>query len=59
MGFLLALVLFAVALFCVFGFMATFEPGVGGALAMRFLYGGGCVACLYGFVQSLRSGDES
>jgi hypothetical protein len=59
MRFLLALVLFAVALFCVFGFLATFEPGVGAALALRFIYGGGCAACLYGCIQAVRSGDES
>jgi len=43
---LLALLLLAVTAFCVFGFLATYEPP--GALALRIVYGVAGVLCLIG-----------
>ncbi len=56
---LLSLVLLAIAAFCSFGFLATFEP-VDGALAWRVGYGVAILACLFGALRLLRGGrDES
>lgn len=53
MRLVLPLVLLAVAAFCVYGFLATFEP-VAGALAWRVGYGVAAVACLAGASALLR-----
>jgi hypothetical protein len=50
---LLAIFLFAVAAFCSFGFLATFEP-VEHALVWRIGYGTVTLACLYGAWRLLR-----
>lgn len=42
----LALVLLGVAAFCIFGFLATFEPP--GALGLRIVYGTVCVLAVIG-----------
>ncbi len=54
---LLALVLLAIAAFCVFGFLATYEP-VEGALLWRVGYGAAIIACLYGMLRLLRGGSD-
>jgi hypothetical protein len=47
-----------VAGFCVFGFLATFEPGVSSALAFRVVYGLLGAACLFGAARLiLRRGE--
>jgi hypothetical protein len=43
---ILTLVLVAIAAFCCFGFLASFEPP--GFLVFRWLYGAACVACVVG-----------
>lgn len=58
MKILLALALLAFAAFCVFGFLATYEP-LEGALGWRVGYGVGLVACLYGLLRLLRRGREA
>ncbi len=45
---LFALVLFAVAAFCVFGFMATYEPPADANLPLRVIYGLVGIGCLAG-----------
>ena len=50
---LLALTCLALAAFCAFGFLATFEP-VDGALAWRVGYGVVGSAALYGLLRLLR-----
>ena len=55
MRFLFALVLFALAAFCLFGFLASYEP-VDGALGGRVGYGAAILACLYGAWRALRGG---
>jgi hypothetical protein len=52
----IAAVLLAIAAFCSFGFLATFEP-VDGALGWRVGYGAAIIACLYGMLRLLR-GDS-
>jgi hypothetical protein len=54
---LLALILVALAAFCAFGFLATFEP-VDGALGWRVGYGVAIFACLYGMLRLLRRGSN-
>lgn len=53
----LALGLLAVAAFCVFGILATFEPGT--ALGWRVGYGAALVACTYAALRLLRKGSRS
>lgn len=57
MRILLSLVLLAVAAFCCFGLLATFEP-VENALAFRVGYGIALVACLLGVVRLLRGSRD-
>jgi len=57
MRLLLALLLFAIAAFCSFGFLATFEP-VDSALVWRVGYGAAIGACLYGAWRLLRRGGD-
>src|SRR5579859_2097521 len=52
-----ALALLALALFCVFGFLASFEPGNG--WQWRLGYAALGCACLIGSVALLRSGGGS
>ena len=54
---LFAVALCAVAAFCTFGFLATFEP-VDGALRWRAGYGAAILACLYGARRLLRRGSD-
>jgi hypothetical protein len=49
MKWIFSIVCMAVAAFCVFGFMATFEPGVAGALAFRIGYAVLGIVSLAGF----------
>jgi hypothetical protein len=54
---LLGLVLLAIAAFCSFGFLATYEP-VDGALAWRVGYVAAIIACLYGALRLFRRGAD-
>ena len=54
---LLALVLLAIAAFCSFGFLATYEA-VDGALRWRIGYSAAIIACLYGAWRLLRGGTH-
>lgn len=48
MKFLVAIVSLGVAGFCLFGFLATYEPGVANAMAFRIGYGIlGFASCVY------------
>jgi hypothetical protein len=46
MKWILAFLLWAVAGFCLFGFLATFEPGAGNAIAFRATYTVGGIVCI-------------
>jgi hypothetical protein len=56
MRFLLAFALLALAAFCAFGVLATFEPP--GSVGLRGGYGVGCAACLFGVWKALAASDE-
>ena len=55
----LALGLLALAAFCVFGALATYEPMDGGALGWRVGYGAAIVTCTYAALRLLRKGSRS
>lgn len=59
MRFLVAFALLALAAFCAFGLLATFEPArnPNAALAWRVGYGVGLLVCLRGAWQALAAGD--
>ena len=46
MKWIVAILCIPIGAFCVFGFLATFEPGAGNALAFRLVYGAGLVVCV-------------
>lgn len=48
MKWIFALILVALAAFCLFGFLASFEPGVKSAMMFRFVYAIAGIACLAG-----------
>lgn len=54
-----ALCLLPVAAFCVFGFLATYEPIEGGALGWRVGYGAGIVTCTCAALRLLLKGGRS
>ena len=51
-----ALTLLALAAFCVFGFLASFEPSETSRLPWKVGYAAMTIVCLTGAVQLLRSG---
>ncbi|MCH2104421.1 MAG: hypothetical protein MK297_10465 [Planctomycetes bacterium] len=53
---LLALILLGFTAFCSFGYLATYEPGIEGAMVFRVGYGGAIIASLYGVIRLLRGG---
>ena len=59
MKWILSVVCLAIAGFCVYGFLATFEPGVANAIAFRLVYvvvGLGCLGAIVAMaVRSRRS----
>lgn len=59
MKLVLSIVCLLIAAFCVFGFLATFEPGVKNAVMFRLVYGVvglGCLASIFAMaLGSLRS----
>jgi len=57
MKIIIGLFLLSVAAFCVFGFLATYEP-VDGALTWRIGYGIAIAASLFGVLRLLRSGGK-
>ena len=51
----LALICLVIGAFCTFGFLASFEPGVPGAMFFRWAYGSvalGCIGSTIGLVAS-------
>jgi hypothetical protein len=53
MKWIIALILLAVAAFCLFGFLATYEPGVASAMAFRVGYAAIGICCLLGAAWSI------
>lgn len=53
--FILVAICLPIAAFCVFGFLATFEPGPRGAIFFRVVYGAiglGCIGTIFAVVAS-------
>lgn len=59
MKWIMAVTCLAVATFCVFGFLATFEPGAPNAIAFRMGYVVLGIGCLVGAVGSFISRKPS
>lgn len=56
---IIAIVCLAVAGFCLYGFLATFEPGAANALSFRFGYAVIGIGCLLGVARQFFAGDGS
>ena len=59
MRIIVPLCLLTLAAFCVFGFLATYEPMEGGALAWRVGYGVAIVTCTCAALRLLWKGSRS
>ncbi|MGC6566553.1 MAG: hypothetical protein ACON38_13215 [Akkermansiaceae bacterium] len=53
------LILLAVAVFCLFGFMATFEPGANSAMLFRIVYAVVGLGCLFRAGRTIFQGGRA
>ncbi|MGC6467584.1 MAG: hypothetical protein ACON5N_18545 [Akkermansiaceae bacterium] len=59
MKWIMILILLAVAVFCLFGFMATFEPGANSAMLFRIVYAVVGLGCLFRAGRTIFQGGRA